>query len=290
MIYKAARVSFRLSTSTSNPDVASSKYRPEKWSLPATGWLSTLPTHMYNLEMSEVNRVPWKRLIAEAAAIVISILLAFAIDAWWEGYGDRKSEQWLLHRLKADFVEIQTAIQLIEQEHRETSAACIALLDFPNGAPLPNSPEVDRMVAVVFLTSRTFNPGSGAAAAFLNSEGAMLVQNQPLANLLLAWPGVVEELQEEDAYLQAGIANRWIPFLKSRVNLGPYLATYGEIMSSLPIHVTSPPSRTALIVDQTFVNNVLDRYKSQQIALRDIKPVLAAVEEILMLLDKEIRI
>jgi len=244
---------------------------------------------MYNFEMSEAKKVPWKRLTVEAAAIVISILLAFAIDAWWEDRGDQKSEQWLLQRLKADFVEIQAAIQFIEKEHHETSAACIALLGFPNGAPLPTSPEVDRMVALVFLTSRTFNPGSGAAAAFLNSEGAMLVENQPLANLLLAWPGVVEELQEEDAYLQEGIANRWIPFLKSRVNLGPYLATYGEIMSGLPNHVTSPPLRIALIVDQTFVNNVLDRYKSQQIALRDIKPVLATVENILVLLDKEIR-
>ena len=117
----------------------------------------------------------------------------------------------------------------------------------------------------------------------------MLVENQPLADLLMAWPGVVEELQEEDAYLQEGIASRWIPFLKSRVNLGPYLATYGEIMSGLPSQVTRPPSRTALIVDQAFVNNVLDRYKSQQIALRDIQPVLAAVEEILALLDKEIK-
>lgn len=114
------------------------------------------------------------------------------------------------------------------------------------------------------------------------------MKNQPLANLLLAWPGIVEELQEEDAYLQEGIANRWIPFLKSRVSLGPYLVTYGEIMSGLPTHVTSPASRKALIVDQTFVNNVLDRYKSQQIALRDIKPVLAAIEEILALLDRDI--
>jgi hypothetical protein len=244
---------------------------------------------MYNRAMSDVKSLQWRRLTAETAAIVLSILLAFAIDAWWEDRGDRKSEQWLLQTLKADFIEIQVALQLIEKEHRETSTACITLLGFPYGEPLPNSPEVDRMVALVFLTSRTFNPGSGAAAAFLNSDSAKLVENQPLANLLLAWPGVVEELQEEDAYLQDGIANRWIPFLKSRVNLGPYLATYGEIMSGLPSHVTRPPSRRALIVDQAFVNNVLDRFKSQQIAVRDLTPVLAAVEQILALLDKEIR-
>ena len=244
---------------------------------------------MYNPAMSEVKRVQWKRLAAEGAAIVLSILLAFAIDAWWEDRGNRKSEQWLLQRLEADFIEIQAALQLIEKEHNETRAACITLLGFSDGEPLPNSPEVDRMVALVFLTSRTFNPGSGSAAAFLNSEGAKLLENQPLANLLLAWPGVVEELQEEDAYLQEGIANRWIPFLKSRVNLGPYLATYGEIMSGLPSNVTHPSSRQDLIADQAFVNNVLDRYKSQQIALRDLMPVLAAVDQILVLLDKEIR-
>lgn len=244
---------------------------------------------MYNLAMSEAKNVPWKRLSAEIAAIVLSILLAFAIDAWWEDRGDRKSEQWLLQRLKADFIDIQAQIKLIEKEHLETRTACITLLGFPEGEPLPASLEVDRLVALVFLTSRTFNPGSGATAAFLNSESAKLVENQPLANLLLAWPGVVEELQEEDAYLQEGIANRWIPFLKSRVNLGPYLATYGEIMSGLPSQVTSPPSRRALMVDQAFVNNVLDRYKSQQIALRDLMPVLAAIEQILVLLDREIR-
>lgn len=240
--------------------------------------------------MSEVKNLPWKRLVAEATAIIISILLAFAIDAWWEEREDQKSAQWLLLRLKADFVDIQAALHLIEQEHNETSEACIALLDFPEGTALPNSAEVDRKVALVFLTSRTFNPGSGAVAAFLNSEGAKQVENQPLANLLLAWPGVVEELQEEDAYLQEGIANRWIPFLKSRVELGPYLATYGEIMSGLPVHITNPSSRTPLIADRAFRNNVLDRYKSQQIALRDTGPVLAAVEEILVLLEQEIRL
>jgi hypothetical protein len=30
------------------------------------------------------SRIQWQRLLAEAAAIVASILLAFAIDAWWD--------------------------------------------------------------------------------------------------------------------------------------------------------------------------------------------------------------
>jgi hypothetical protein len=238
--------------------------------------------------MSEPQRIPLRRLGVEVAAIVASILLAFAIDAWWEDRGDRSAKQILLKRLKADFIEIRAALSIVEADHVETRSACIALLNFPEGEPLPETPKVDHMVAVVFLTSRTFNPGSGAVAAFLNGEGANLIDNQPLADLLFSWSGLVEELQEEDSYLQNGVAERWIPFLKSRASIGPYLATYGELVAGLPKHVTEPKTRTPLVVDQLFLNNVLDRFKSQQIALRDIKPVHVAVDKILELIEGEV--
>lgn len=238
--------------------------------------------------MTASQTLPWKRLLAEAVAIVVSILLAFAIDAWWDNRNDRHTEQVLLQRLKADFTEIQSAILMIEAEHRETSAACIALMSIPDGSPIPPTSEYDRMVALVFLTSRTFNPGTGAIAAFLNSEGAKLVDNKPLVDLLLSWSGLVEELQEEDVFLQQGLALRWIPFLKSRVGIGPYLAVYPEINVGLPAHVAKPQPRTPLVIDAELINNVLDRYKLQQIALRDIGPVIHAVEEILRLLDGDL--
>jgi hypothetical protein len=238
--------------------------------------------------MAETQKIPWKRLAVEAVAIVGSILLAFAIDAWWQDREDGQTEQLLLKRLKADFVQVQQDIRFIEAEHIETSDACVALMNMPPGEPLPQTPDVDHMVAMIFLTSRTFNPGTGAVAAFLSSEGAKLVHNQPLVDLLLAWSGVVDELQEEDSYLQKGIAERWIPYLKSQVGIGPYLATYDGLNFQIPGQVSSPEMRKPLIVDQEFLNNVLDRYKSQQIALRDTKPVIAAVDQILELLDIEI--
>lgn len=238
--------------------------------------------------MTETLPLPWKRLLAEATAIVLSILLAFAIDAWWEDRIDRHSEQLLLQRLQADFLDIESTLQFIESEHRDTSAGCIALMSIEEGQPVPATDAYDRAIALVFLTSRTFNPGSGSMAAFLGGGGAKLVDNPTLANLLLAWPGLVEELQEEDGFLQQGLADRWIPFLKSRVSIGPYLAVYPETNVALPDAVARPQQRASLIVDIEFVNHVLDRYKLQQIALRDIQPVHAAAVDILRLLEDEI--
>jgi hypothetical protein len=42
--------------------------------------------------MKDDNAIAWRRVTLEGAVIVISILLAFAIDAWWEERNAREAE------------------------------------------------------------------------------------------------------------------------------------------------------------------------------------------------------
>lgn len=131
-----------------------------------------------------------------------------------------------------------------------------------------------------------FNVGFISAVALISrSMGVMIKANE---RTQIAAEGQVEELQEEDSYLQKEVGERWVPYLKSRVAIGPYLATYDELNLEMPAHVRQPRPRQPLMVDQVFLNNVLDRYKSQQIALRDTREVVVTVDQILNLLDAEI--
>lgn len=50
--------------------------------------------------MSEQAR--WTRLIGEGVVIVLSILLAFMVDAWWDGRQDRALEQQYIVRLVSE--------------------------------------------------------------------------------------------------------------------------------------------------------------------------------------------
>jgi len=238
--------------------------------------------------MTEIRNIAWKRLAIEAMAIVASILLAFAIDAWWEERSERRAETVLLERLRTDFGAIQAAIAIVEEEHRAASDACLFFMNVGVGEALPATPAVDRMVALVFLAARTFNPGSGAVAAFNDSDSSRLIRNQSLADKILAWPGLVEELQEEEANLQKGVAERWTPYLASRTSLGPYVAVMGEPMRGMPDRVAAPADRQPLTVDADFLNHVLDRFKWQQVALRDLEPVRVALEDVLQLLEVEL--
>lgn len=52
--------------------------------------------------MKANEKIAWKRLFVEAAAIVGSILLAFAIDAWWDDRQRDESEQVVLQTLLDD--------------------------------------------------------------------------------------------------------------------------------------------------------------------------------------------
>jgi hypothetical protein len=184
------------------------------------------------------------------------------------------------------------------------------LLAVGPGEVLPVTPELDRGVALVFLAVRTFNPGSGAVASFLNGSGAQLITNQQLSDALIAWPGLVEELQEEERSMMKAVSERWTPFLAARADFGPYFYALNPVtrgiaepvqrpagIAPLPIDQAFrervqerfvPSDRLPLRTDREFINHVLERYKWQQIALRDLAPVQVAVEDILALLDAEL--
>jgi len=55
--------------------------------------------------VSWFKQIPWVRIVVEGAVIVASILLAFGIDAWWEGHQLREDERALLEELRTTLSE-----------------------------------------------------------------------------------------------------------------------------------------------------------------------------------------
>jgi hypothetical protein len=55
--------------------------------------------------MQVENNIPWKRLTAEGAAIVVSILLAFWIDAWWDDRAERTLVRESLEAIEVELLE-----------------------------------------------------------------------------------------------------------------------------------------------------------------------------------------
>jgi hypothetical protein len=73
--------------------------------------------------MTDPGRIPWQSIAVEAAAIVVSTLLAFAIDAWWTEKRKVKSSmsRWrreldniadISFELRAESVRVRRAMQV----------------------------------------------------------------------------------------------------------------------------------------------------------------------------------
>ena len=64
--------------------------------------------------MLEITRkIPWSRICAESAVIVVSILLAFSIDAWHEQRADRALEAEYLHRIGDELRDAKAVLETI---------------------------------------------------------------------------------------------------------------------------------------------------------------------------------
>lgn len=83
------------------------------------------------------RRVPWLRVSGEALVIVVSILLAFGLQAWWEGLTDRRTERTVLSELHTSLSEDleQLELRLDRLQGIETRVARL-LAHLEAGAPL----------------------------------------------------------------------------------------------------------------------------------------------------------
>jgi hypothetical protein len=68
------------------------------------------------------NRIPLARLFTESIAVILSILAAFAIDAWWDGRQAEDLERELLVSLERGFEENVRVAEAVSQEARRQQA------------------------------------------------------------------------------------------------------------------------------------------------------------------------
>ncbi len=86
-----------------------------------------------------VPKITWSRVLAEGAVIVVSILLAFAIDALWEQRQDRRAELSYLRALLVDVADVAaeaertiTANERIDDEARSRIRVLEAIAGVPD--------------------------------------------------------------------------------------------------------------------------------------------------------------
>lgn len=148
------------------------------------------------------RKSPWLRLGVEGALIVVSILLAFWIQAWWEQLGERRVEQELLSSVLEDVETTDAALRsLIERADLDASFATW----FYNASEqqlMAVSGDTARAVLTALYRPNTFDALlQGPLSGVLTTAQVSLVQDAGLRAAFNDWLGVAAELEERNRSL-----------------------------------------------------------------------------------------
>lgn len=145
--------------------------------------------------------IPWTRVTAEGVVIVGSILLAFGIDAAWDGMQERSEETRLLASLAEDFRTSRLEAESVISHYEETDRLLSRLQSLSDAELRSDAPDSITAMVNALASPRTFDPTLGTLEALI-SAGKMNVLSDPeLREALASVRTMVDDAKEEEGYV-----------------------------------------------------------------------------------------
>jgi len=244
---------------------------------------------MSNEQMSNENAsIPWRRITTESIAIILSILLAFAIDAGWEAMKESEQEKVLLVSLLSDFKEIRSRIDENTERHEKFIETGIKLLSMDaTKATKIASNDIDEMLGAVFFDFVSLYLPSGSRDAIFASGDIGIISNKQLRAKLAAWPSRVIDAAEDETFIANDIMNNLMPYLRRNVNTRN-IAKRTNLISAELIPGTAPERYDALWKDPMFDNLVSTRIMSETFSIRENTSLRENAEDIIQIIEQEL--
>jgi hypothetical protein len=240
--------------------------------------------------MTDTQPIAWKRLTIEATAIVVSILLAFSIDAWWSNLQEREAEDIALRSLRDDFessrIELADRIQTVQGSriHFQTFQS----------ASLEDLGTLQQSVAEQMLaslhTGGTFDAYLGTLDAIAADGRLALIRDSGIRRLLSKWTKAMKDIEEDNMAVRSGS-------IRVRAKMEPYGGPFftGFVGESGPPASDIFPRANGSIVaklrsDASFVSAVRSHQFSISIYLMELEKASKIIEELIRLLEQNTEI
>ena len=153
--------------------------------------------------------IPWTTLLIEGIAIVVSILLAFAIDAWWDGRKDRAEEIEILKGLEIEFVDLRERLDLWARTYRDGIDTIDTFLT--TDVREMDLPDFEAALAYGYLVN-VLDQG-GPLDALLASGRLEMIQDEGIRTRLAKWPDWLEDIHTNDLSVRDWAWREYLPLL-----------------------------------------------------------------------------
>lgn len=163
--------------------------------------------------MANARDIPWQRLIAESTAIVISILLAFSIDAWWT---ERQNIAREVRQLQALIAEFDGNRSILDADINRLRGLTTNLDNITKTLSTVSEGSDVEVADRYFWSIRyggIVDLSTGTLDAMISSGDLGLLHNESLRSALSAWSAKLNEVQTDQQTLRDFTGSEIIPYL-----------------------------------------------------------------------------
>jgi hypothetical protein len=170
--------------------------------------------------MPSTNNIQWKRIFAEGTTIVVSILLAFAIQAWWEDRQEREDERVILLSILEELTTVEEYIPWLDQyagAMRESAKQLLAAAVDVNQEL--EEREFDRLLGDLTWYIPVKDLDVRELDSLVFSNDLSLIQNTDLRHKLKNWAWSNDEMKQRLQHHQDFLDITFRPFLEENTSL-----------------------------------------------------------------------
>ena len=247
--------------------------------------------------MSDDRTIPWGQIVIEAVAIVLSILLAFWIDAWWDKRQEREDAKVVLSSLRDELADVSEFMPFHDQYVAALRASARRLLIAGVGyAPALDEKEIDKLLGdLTWFVGERFFFVPELDSLVLNDD-LILIENTKLRRMLKSWKRRNDFFRGSVGHQQRFVENVFVPYLQENAALQQIYNVANRMPGSTEdvfptemIELRERRSHADLLDDPKFQNILTRRIARLDILLsaRD-GAYVSDLSDVIKLLDEEL--
>jgi len=246
--------------------------------------------------VNETQKIAWKRISVEAAAIVVSILFAFAIDAWWQERVEEVREREILIALLDDFrtsksnVEGGRNFHLGVQQSNKKLLASVVSRDMSL-----SSSEVDRLLADLTWWDSQPRFSTGALNSLVYGGELSVIKDDALRQVLADWPSEIQRTESLRTQDYDFFVNVMMPYLRTNgylLNISTIDSakpgSNGEESTLIDLELVADTDHSAMVSTPEFQNILVQKYWIQDDMLQAFERADALLSETIAQIESKL--
>ena len=217
----------------------------------------------------------WRSFAAEGMVIVVSILAAFALDAWWDARSLNLAEAETIESLIGDFESYSVVLEGYERGFTDRAAAArLILAEAAPGAGPPDRESEAAIGRIAFVDPIVLR--GGILETVLRTDGISVFSSSELRKELSTWLDLTGQVEVMNEFTWDE-ALRYVDFLRARVPI--------QSLRESPLPGTSAsnfePDYRGLMSDLEFSNLVHQQYYATALSLTLVRELRRAADQVI---------